>query len=55
MRQLLLSDWGVTTGNISVRGRKFTSKLWTGMWKSLQTKLSMTAAMQADALAESGR
>jgi hypothetical protein len=54
MRQLVLSDWGVPNGIISDRDRKFTSEIWKGMWRTLGTKLMMTAAYhpQADGLSE---
>ncbi|KAK9769283.1 putative Reverse transcriptase [Seiridium cardinale] len=54
VRQLLLSDWGIPTGIISDRDRKFTSDFWKGFWKALGTRLLMTTAYypQADGLAE---
>lgn len=54
MRQLLLSDWGVSSAIISDRDRKFASDFWKDMWKALGTKLLMTAAYhpQGDGLVE---
>lgn len=43
-RQLLLSDWACPSAIISDRDAKFTSRFWTGMWKSFGTRLLMTTA-----------
>ncbi|KAJ8106400.1 hypothetical protein ONZ43_g7077 [Nemania bipapillata] len=53
-RLILICDWGVPTGIISDRDRKFTAAFWKGLWKSLGSRLLMTTAYhpQGDGLSE---